>query len=48
MKNITEILGGIGILIAIYLLLSHGNNTTSFIDTVLNGATNMIKVLQGR
>lgn len=48
MKAITDILGGIGILIALYLVLSNATASTNLISTVINSASNGIKVLQGR
>lgn len=48
MKHISDVLGGIGILIAIYLFLSNGKQTTNIISSLLTNGTNAIKVLQGR
>lgn len=48
MKHITDILSGIGILIGIYLVLSHGGEAKRLIESVLENTTNGIKVLQGR
>lgn len=48
MKSITEILSGIGILIAIYLILSNGKAMSQLIESVLSNGVNGIKVLQGR
>ena len=48
MKHITDILSGIGVLIGIYLILSHGDETRKLISSVLTNATSGIKVLQGR
>lgn len=48
MHQITKVLSGIGILIAIYLVLSQGSATTKLITGVLDGSANMIKTLQGR
>lgn len=48
MGRIASIVGGIGILIGIYLFLSHGSETTSIIRTMASSATAGIKTLQGR
>ena len=48
MNHIKEILSGIGILIAVYLVLSKGDATRKLINSVIDGATKGIKVLQGR
>jgi len=48
MKHITDILSGIGILIAIYLVIANGNQTTKLINSIMSNTVNGIKVLQGR
>ena len=48
MHNIVKILGGIGVLIAIYLFLSNGSQTVRIINSVASNMTDGIQVLQGR
>lgn len=48
MREIGNILAGIGILIAIYLFLSRGNITVRIIQTMAENAIAGIKTLQGR
>ena len=48
MKYVREILSGIGILVAIYLVLSQGGGAVSLLNSLMQSATNGIKVLQGR
>lgn len=48
MGHIVKILGGIGILIAIYLFLANGSQTTKIINAVAGNLTEGIQVLQGR
>ena len=48
MHNLTKILGGIGILIAIYLFLSNGGTTLNIINSIAKNSVNGIQVLQGR
>ena len=48
MGKFKDVLGGIGILIAVYLVLSNGTATTKLIDSLMSNSTNAIKVLQGR
>ena len=48
MKSVTEILSGIGILIGLYLILSQGSASVNLIKSIMDSATNGIKVLQGR
>lgn len=48
MNNIMKILGGIGVLIAIFLFLSNGGVTMSVINTISSNLINGIQVLQGR
>lgn len=47
-SRIVEVLSGMGILIAIYLLLSNGEQTTSIIRQLGNTVTGSVKTLQGR
>lgn len=48
MNKIFDVIGGIGILIAIYLFLSQSKATTSIISSMASNATSGIKTLQGR
>lgn len=48
MREIGNILTGIGLLIAIYLFLSHGNTSVRIIQTIAQNAIAGIKTLQGR
>lgn len=48
MNYIVKIMGGIGVLIAIYLFLSNGSQTVKIINSVASNMTNGIQVLQGR
>lgn len=48
MRDLGNILTGIGILIAIFLFLSHGNTTVSIIQTLAQNSIAGIKTLQGR
>lgn len=48
MHNIGKILGGIGVLIAIYLFLSNGNTTLKIINSIASNTVDGIQVLQGR
>ena len=48
MGTLYKILAGIGVLIAIYLFLSNGTQTTSIISTISGNAIKGIQVLQGR
>ena len=48
MRYITEVFGGLAILIGIYLVLSHGGSAISLLNTFMQSATNGIRVLQGR
>ena len=41
-----KIIAGIGILIALYLILSKGDTFATLIDTVVGGASNAITTLQ--
>lgn len=46
--QIGKIVSGIGLLIAIYLFLSHADQTAQIISTFAYNTTQGIKVLQGR
>ena len=48
MKSITDILSGIGVLIALYLVLYNADASVNLVSTIINSASNGIKVLQGR
>lgn len=48
MAQIGKIAGGIGLLIAIYLFLSHADQTAKIISTFAYNTTQGIKTLQGR
>lgn len=48
MNKIVDILSGIGILIALYLILSKGDAMSQLITSVMSNGINGIKVLQGR
>ena len=48
MGNIIKILGGIGVLIGIYLFLSNGTQTVRIINSVASNMTDGIQILQGR
>lgn len=48
MREIGNILAGIGLLIAIYLFLSHGSTTAKIIQTIAENSIAGIKTLQGR
>ena len=48
MKYITDILSGIGILIAIYLILSEASGASQLISSFMTSMTSGIKTLQGR
>lgn len=46
--SIMEILSGMGVLIAIYLFLSKGDETVAVIRQLGTTSTSMVKTLQGR
>jgi len=46
--NIYKIISGIGMLILVYLLLSHGTTTASIIETLASNSIKGVKTLQGR
>ena len=48
MNQLASILGGIGVLIAIYLFLSNADDTAKIINSVASNSINGIQVLQGR
>jgi hypothetical protein len=47
-NRIFDAISGIGILIAIFLFLNNGRDTTSIINSIASNTTAGIKVLQGR
>jgi len=47
-QNVLKLIGGIGILIAIFLFLSHGQETVRIIQTMARNSIEGIRVLQGR
>ena len=48
MATVSKVLGGIGILIAIYLVLSRASDSVAVVDVIGKNAINGISVLQGR
>lgn len=46
--NAGKFIGGIGLLIAIYLFLSQSNSTVNIINSFASNSINGIKALQGR
>ena len=48
MSHISSWISGIGILIFVYLVLRHGDQTVNIISQFANSATSGIKALQGR
>lgn len=46
--KIMTVLSGVGVLIAIYLFLSHGDQTRQIIGTLGTQSINAVQVLQGR
>ena len=48
MHSIVKVLGGIGILIGIYLFLSNGTQTVKIINSIAENSITGIQVLQGR
>jgi hypothetical protein len=48
MNKVFEVVSGIGVLIAIYLFLANGNQTTAIINTIASNSISGIKTLQGR
>jgi hypothetical protein len=47
-NKIFDVIGGIGVLIAIFLFLNNGGATTKIISSLASNATAGIKTLQGR
>lgn len=48
MNYIIKVLSGIGMLIALYLVLSNAGNTAKLVSNLMDSTTKGIKVLQGR
>jgi len=48
MRELGNIITGIGFLIAIFLFLAHGNTTVGIIQTIAKNSIAGIKTLQGR
>ena len=48
MSKLVTVLSGIGVLIAIYLFLNNGRETTSIINSIGSNSIAGIKTLQGR
>ena len=48
MYNVFKIIGGIGVLIGIYLFLSNGQQTVKIINAIASNSVTGIQVLQGR
>ena len=48
MSGVIKILSGIGVLIAVYLFLSQGKQTTNIINAIGNNGNKIITTLQGR
>lgn len=48
MRDLVGIIGGIGILIGIYLFIKNGDNTVKVINSIASNATKGISTLQGR
>ena len=48
MNKVVGIIGGIGILIGIYLFLKNGDSTAKIIQTMASNSVYGIKTLQGR
>ena len=47
-NRIFDVISGMGILIAIFLFLNNGSQTTSIINSIAKNTTAGIKTLQGR
>jgi hypothetical protein len=47
-NRIFDVISGMGILIAIFLFLNNGRETTSIINSIATNTTAGIKTLQGR
>lgn len=48
MRDLVAILSGVGLLIAIYLFLSRGNDTVKIINAMATNSVKGISTLQGR
>lgn len=48
MSKISGIVGGIGLLIGLYLVLRHGDESIGIISTIAENSVKGIKTLQGR
>lgn len=48
MSSIIKVLSGVGVLIAIYLFLSQGKQTTNIINSIGTNGNKIIGTLQGR
>ena len=48
MSKVFNVIGGIGMLIGIYLFLSNGTTTVKIINTISSNMLNGIQILQGR
>lgn len=48
MGKVFDVIAGIGVLIAIFLFLTRGNETVQIISAIGGTTANMIKSLQGR
>ena len=48
MGRVVEIITGMGILIGLYLVLSHASSATSIISTLGTSGSKVITTLQGR
>lgn len=47
-NRLFDVIGGIGLLIMLYLVLINGRQTTSIISAIATNTTQGIKTLQGR
>lgn len=48
MNRVFDVIGGVGLLIMLYLVLINGRQTTAIINTVASNSVAGIKTLQGR
>lgn len=48
MNHVSEWMGGIGMLIFVYLVLSNGDESVNIIKALASSGTSAIKTLQGR
>jgi len=48
MRDVVAIIGGIGILIGMYLVLRNGKEAVNIVDTIAKNSISGIKTLQGR